>query len=371
MNMTQWSHTSLGNNSVILHPRFRPRTNALGACMLLVLSLAILFPATGGAATISPGETLDGAISVAGETDSWTFTASAGDAIVVRVGDESTTTFTPKIQLLSPTSVSLGSSAGAAAAEVAVTATNTGTFTIIVSDNSGTLTGPYRLSLAKTGSTIVVSPGDQGGPMTNGVMHTGTILTGDLDVWTFNANSGDAIAVRAGEITDTNTFYPWVRLYSPGGTLLSTSYGTAAAEVSTTAASSGTFIVVVSDGNGGLSGSGDYRLTLAKTGDPVVVSAGDQGGPLTNAVQHLGIISTGDLDVWTFNGQFRERDRGAHRRDHRHQHVLSLGAFIQSQRHSAEYELRSRGDGGVNHGCQQRHVHRGGGRWQRRSVWFG
>ena len=36
-------------------------------------------------------------------------------------------------------------------------------------------TGSYRLTLAKTGAAVVVSPDDEGGPMTNGAMHTGTI----------------------------------------------------------------------------------------------------------------------------------------------------------------------------------------------------
>ena len=51
------------------------------------------------------------------------------------------------------------------------------------------------------GDPVVVSAGDDGGPMTNDVMHTGTILTGDLDMWTFTANSGDKLEVRVGKIS--------------------------------------------------------------------------------------------------------------------------------------------------------------------------
>src|SRR5439155_950791 len=96
-------------------------------------------------------------------------------------------------------------------------AANTGTFTVIVDDAVGTsATGTYRLTLAKSPGTVFVAPGDAGGPMTNGVMHTGTIDVGDLDVWTFGANSGDAIVVRLGENVDTSgSFTPWVRLYGP------------------------------------------------------------------------------------------------------------------------------------------------------------
>src|SRR5436190_434706 len=134
-------------------------------------------------------------------------------------------------------------------------------------------------------------------------MHKGIVSTGDLDVWSFNANSGDAIVVRIGEITDTNTFTPWVRLYSPVGKLLGAGFGAVAGEVEVTATNSGTFLVVVGDGNNALGGSGRYQLTLAKTGDPVVVSSGDDGGPMTNGVTHLGSVLTGELDVWTFNAR--------------------------------------------------------------------
>jgi hypothetical protein len=222
---------------------------------------------------------------------------------VVRIGEiTDISTFTPWIRLFSPSGVLLGSGFGAVAGEVSTRATNTGTFIVVVGDGNGALSGSgdYRLTLAKTGDPVVVSAGDHGGPMTNGVMHTGTLLTGDLDLWTFAAVSGDSIVVRIGEITDISTFTPWIRLYSPSGVLLGSGFGAVAGEVTTRATNSGTFIVVVGDGNGALSGSGDYRLTLAKTGDPVVVSAGDDGGPMTNGVMHTGTLLTGDLDLWTF-----------------------------------------------------------------------
>jgi hypothetical protein len=238
-----------------------------------------------------------------GDLDMWTFTATNGDSIVVRLGKiTDTNTFTPLVRLYSPSGVPLGSSALGAAGEVSIRATNSGTFIVVVSDGNGALSGSgtYRLTLAKTGDPVVVSAGDDGGPLTNGVLHTGTILLGDLDMWTFRANNGDSIVVRVGEITDTNTFTPWVRLFSPSGVPLGSSSFGAAGEVSTRATNSGTFIVVVSDGNGGLSGSGDYRLTLARTGGRIEVSPGDEGGSLNAGVNPEGVIPVGDLDVYAF-----------------------------------------------------------------------
>ena len=107
--------------------------------------------------------------------------------------------------------------------------------------------GTYILTLAKTGSAIVVSPGDEGGPMTNGVVHQGNLPVGDLDLWNFTANAGDSIVLKMGQTSDTNNFDPWIRLYGPDGALVASSTATAAAEVTIRATNSGTFLVVVAN----------------------------------------------------------------------------------------------------------------------------
>ena len=171
---------------------------------------------------------------------------------------------------------------------------------MIVDDAGAVATGTYRLTLAKTGSPVVVSAGDEGGPPTNGLMYTGTIDVGDLDVWTFTANAGENMVLRMGELVNGSTLSPYLRLYGPDGALLDSGSGAFASEVAARATSSGTFTVVASDLSTGYAGSGTYRLTLAKTGSPIVVSAGDEGGPMTGAGVYDGTIDTGDIDAWTF-----------------------------------------------------------------------
>ena len=163
-------------------------------------------------------------------------------------------------------------------------------------------TGTYRLNMTKTPGPITVSTGDQGGPLTNGALHTGEILQGDLDVWTFTATAGERIAVHIGEITDTDDFRPWIRVWAPNGATLGSASGLAAAELGDIVAPvTGTYLVLVSSFDSGFNGTGTYRLTMTKTPGPITVSSGDQGGPLTNGGTHNGEILQGDLDVWTFN----------------------------------------------------------------------
>src|SRR5207247_2508378 len=122
---------------------------------------------------------------------------------------------------------------------------------------------------------------------------------GDLDLWTVTATVGAAIVMRMAGVTVGGTLTPWLRIYSPAGALVGNSFNTVAAEVAVTAATSGTFLVVVGDGTGGLTGCGAYRLTLAKTGDPVVVSPGDAGGPTLFPATTPFRSDVGDLDLWT------------------------------------------------------------------------
>lgn len=272
--------------------------------------LGLLLPgAVFGQGALTNGFTHQGAISPVGDADSWTFSATTGDRIIIRVGEITQTgSFNPRIRLQNPSAVQIASAQNATAAEIAVTATNTGTFTLIVDDAGGVATGTYRLTLAKSPGDIFVAPGDEGGPLTNGVTYEGNNLPpGDLDVWSFSANAGDSFVIKAGQMSDTNNFDPWIRVYGPDGVLLGSAADAASAEVSLRATNSGTFLVVVAtDFYYSTAASGTYRLTLAKTGSAIVVAAGDEGGPLTNAVAHQGNMPLGDLDAWSFSANSGE-----------------------------------------------------------------
>jgi len=262
-----------------------------------------------GAITVSPGDqggpitngaTNAGTLTV-GDLDSWTFNATQGDYIILAVGEVTGTDFTPWIRLVSPNGTLIGNSWNSGAAQNAVTAPLTGTYLVIISSadvgNDGF--GTYNLTLAKGPGAVTVSPGDQGGPMTNGLMHTGTLFVGDLDTYTFSANQGDGIVLTAGEITGTD-FTPWVRLVAPNGSLLGNTWNTNAATMQVNAPITGTYTVVVSSADVGNDGFGDYRLTLGKGPGAVSTSPGDEGGAATNGGNNLGVISTGDIDVYTF-----------------------------------------------------------------------
>jgi len=250
-----------------------------------------------------------------GDLDTWSFTANAGERISVHVGQTSETDeFRPWIRLWSPTGIDIASGSGDdAQALYGLTAPATGTYLVLVASFDSGLDGEgtYRLTMVHTGAPVTVSPGDEGGPLTNGGMHTGEIVQGDLDVWTFTATAGDRIGVHIGQIAETDLFRPWIRLWSPAGAELGSEAGDDAAAIffgNIIAPTTGTYMVLVASFDfPTFDGEGTYRLTMAHTPGPITVSAGDQGGPMSNGAMYTGEIVQGDLDVWTFTANAGER----------------------------------------------------------------
>lgn len=259
--------------------------------------------------TLTNGFTYQGALPV-GDADIWSFTANSGDGIAVRLGEVvGGSSFYPFLRIYGPNGTLLDSNIGSSAAEVVTRATNSGTFTVVAANSepqSPGGNGNYRLTLSTTttGSPVVVAFADEGGTLGNGASVQGNLPIGDMDVWNFSVKSGDTILVRMGEVTNGSSLYPFLRIYGPNGALLNSTIGAATAEVFTRATNTGTFTVVAANSEPqSPGGNGTYRLTLAATtfGSPVVVSPGDEGGALTNGAVNVGAISTGDLDLWTFN----------------------------------------------------------------------
>ena len=203
--------------------------------------------------------------------------------------------FRPWIRLWSPTGSSLGDASNLDATVIDdIVAPATGTYLVLVGsfDSGVDGTGTYQLTMTHTPGPITVSPGDEGGPLANGAMHTGAISTGDLDVWTFTATAGERIAVHIGETTDTDDFRPWIRLWSPTGGSLGDAAGTDATVIDDVVApATGTYLVLVASFDSGHDGTGTYRLTMTHTPGPITVSPGDEGGPLTSGATHTGEIT--------------------------------------------------------------------------------
>jgi hypothetical protein len=265
-------------------------------CILVILFIVTSCVDIASATTLVNGANQTGTVLI-NTTNSYTFTANAGDSINLRLG---TTNFDGWLQLFGPNGTLLVSGTGDGSTDAYIdnyTATNSGTFTVLVSSWFSGGTGTYALHLAQIPEAFIVPAGDEGGPLTNGANATGAITLGDLDMWTFTANTGDKINLRLG----TTNFDGWLQLFGPDGKLLVTGAysGSTDAHIDNyTATNSGTFTVLVSSWFS--VDTGTYALHLAQIPEAFIVPAGDEGGPLTNGANATGAITLGDLDMWTF-----------------------------------------------------------------------
>ena len=276
---------------------------------LCLITLLILWsaPSLFGQGAISSGEALTGTISPIGDVDTWTFSATAGEEIIVSLARLTDTGggFVPRIRVFSGTTLIAADTASfSPAARVIFTANQTGTYTLLVDDgniNSPDGTGTYQLFLFVGAATFTVPVGDNGGALTNGGNHPGHITVADLDIWSFTANTGDSVVLGLGEFNE-HDFFPEIRLYAPDGTLVAADGGDVAARVTYTATQTGTYLVVVLDANNNSpDGTADYQLHFAKIPGSFIVPAFDEGGTLRNNGSHRGgTITLGDSDLWTF-----------------------------------------------------------------------
>jgi hypothetical protein len=236
-----------------------------------------------------------------GDLDMWTFSAAQGDSISLSIGVVGSPSLRPFIRLRDPNGVEVASDAAVLLAQINVTAPQTGLYTVVIASAASFPqgTGSYVLTLAQTPAAFIVSPGDEGGPMTNGANHAGAINLGDLDMWTFTAAQGDAISLSMG-VVGSPTLRPFIRLRNPQGVEIGSAANFLIAQINVTALQTGLYTVVVASGFSFPQGTGSYLLTLAKTPGTFIVPVGDEGGPMTNGTSHPGAIHLGDLDQWTF-----------------------------------------------------------------------
>ena len=271
------------------------RATALTALILFVGLTCV----AQGQTALENGARHVGEITPAGDTDSWTFTANAGDAVQLRIGS---TNFTPRIRLFDTDNALIGETTSGNTFTrdgfLSLQATNGGNYTVLVSATFPNQSGTYGFHFALAPGSFVVSPGDEGGALSNGAVHNGGIELGDLDMWSFTANAGDQLLIRMGAPALT----PWIRLYGPTGALVGeVDLGNTFARdniLLAQATNAGPHTVVVGAKYAGQ--IGEYTLTLAQAPGEFTVSEEDEGGALTNGFAHLGAIALGDLDMWSF-----------------------------------------------------------------------
>lgn len=102
----------------------------------------------GNAMSVKFGETVSGSIDPAGDVDTYSFSATAGDSVLVRASQTSGYLY-PEVRLYAPDGTELGRDWGWGVAELTSTLAEDGNYTILVHDHYGDYTGNYTLHLSE------------------------------------------------------------------------------------------------------------------------------------------------------------------------------------------------------------------------------
>jgi hypothetical protein len=214
--------------------------------------------------SIGFGETIQCSISSPGEVDTYTFTASPGDKVLVRMGKPSGSLWS-EIRVYDSGGTKLCGAYSSETAEIAsCTLPGGGTYSILASDHFGTYTNDYYLYLQRLNN-----PGGPV-PITFGQTLAGSILTPvQVNTYTFTASPGDKVLVRMGR--PSGSLWSEVRVYDSGGVKLCEAYSSETAEIgSCTLPGGGTYSILALDHFGTYTNS--YYLYLQRLNNP--------GGPV-------------------------------------------------------------------------------------------
>ena len=174
---------------------------------------------------------------VPGNSDQYTFSANAGDALIARIG--ATWQYYPRLRLYAPNGTLLSTCVADYRCELTTTAPVTGTYLLTVSDENGDNTGTYTLFTQRPNNPANTTPLTFGVPVNAGTSTNGA----DLDTYTFSGTAGESTAGP-----DAGTGYTTkLRLYAPNGTLIQQAAEGVFSDISLTLPATGTYVLIASD----------------------------------------------------------------------------------------------------------------------------
>ncbi len=239
-------------------------------------------------AGIAYGETIECSID-ANETDSYTFSGSAGDRVIARVQITSGA-LDPALSIDPPGGCT--DSTIFNLLELSCTLTSNGTHTVQVS-GSPNQTGAYNLHLQRSNDPADQTPIAYGDSLSGGID-----IAPEMDVFAFSGSSGDRVIVRM-QITS-GALDPYLRIYNPNGSQLCNSDTIFnLLELNCTLTTDGLHTIFAF---GGDNQTGAYNLHLQRSNDPADQTPIAYGDSLSG-----GIDIAPEMDVFAFSGSSGDR----------------------------------------------------------------
>ena len=190
-----------------------------------------------------------------GDLDSYTFNATVGDGIDLRMVDLGGTGLDPYMKIYDPNGLLYASNWASSVAGISFSAPMTGVYTLVATDygSSGPSTGAYEIHFTR-------APGaNEHGSLVNGGNVSGVIDLGDLDSYIFSATVGDGIDLQMTDLGLTG-LDPYMKVYDPNGLLYYSDWSSTIASISFSAPMTGVYTLVATDYGSSGPSTGAYDL---------------------------------------------------------------------------------------------------------------
>jgi Ca2+-binding RTX toxin-like protein len=246
---------------------------------------------------LTPGLSVTGTIATPSQVDTYTVPVTAGQTLVVALGETVTTAFDPQVQLIDPNGTPVRTDSNEIGVFYTTTATTTGTYTLKISDAGSNDTGSYQLTVFTP--TPNFSYGEEGAEAESGRRRAATIGPGDLDVWTITTNAGQFISAEIAANTTGENINLGGILFAPDGSIVGqeTSHTGLSIDVNHATTQSGTYFFVVYEPDANLTGR--YGVTFARLPGKQATEDPDTNHPLANNETRDGQLPAGDFDIFS------------------------------------------------------------------------
>jgi len=240
------------------------------------------------AKSIEVGTSMSGSLGFRGRVDTYTFTASADDIILLRM-IPGTSSINPRIELFSPSSTNIGSITTMFSEEVELfnILSESGTYTILVSDNFGEETGSYSIFIQRLNNPINAKSIEVGTSMSGSIG-----IIGDIDTYTFTATTNDVVFISMAN--GDSPIGPHIELYSPSGTKIGGNEDYYyPVDIIHSLFENGTYTILASDS--GRSNTGPYGIFIQRLNNPVNAKPIGLGTTMPGSLNVIG-----EIDTYTF-----------------------------------------------------------------------
>jgi len=264
----------------------------IGLMLALVPAYQRSAHAQGCSATLSFGGSVLCTLAAAAEVDQFSFTAEAGDVVIIRTS-RTGGNLQPRIRLRNSEGVLVREafSYSIIAEMEGVALANDDTYTLSVEDRQGTGTGAYAVSLQRLNGPAGVAA------LNYGAAQPSTLLLGsEMDAYSLSGQAGDKLLLRMS--SGASRFSPQLRLYQPDGTLTcsASSYGNTAGNSQVCQLPvSGTYLLLANEWREGEVGS--YYVFVQRLNNPAGAS------PISYGTATIGSLAMpAEADSFTVDG---------------------------------------------------------------------